>query len=201
MSHDPRPGFPRLVSQKETVLSPWVTVMERAVQLREDAGVEVYHSVLQAPYVAVLAITRDGRIPLVKQYRPAVDAFTWEFPAGTVDAGESAAEAATRELREEAGLRTRELHQIGAYYPDTGRLSMGSTGFFARCDNAIPAVSPEEGLEIRGVTLAELVAMVTAGDFRHQMHIALIGSALLHGYLVLPRYDEEVHPGHSQTRP
>lgn len=142
-------------------------------------------------------MTRDGGIPLVRQYRPAVEAYTWEFPAGTVDAGETPAQAMTRELIEETGLRADELYKIGSYYPDTGRLSQASTGFFARCSADLWPATPEEHLEIRYVTLPQLLEMVNSGDFRHQLHLALLASALVHGHITLPdrRYDESASIG------
>lgn len=137
-------------------------------------------------------MTRDGRIPLIKQYRPAVEGYTWEFPAGTVDVGETPATAIARELLEETGLHADELHQIGAYDPDTGRLSLASTGFFAVCRDEVTDWSPEADLEVGYVTLDRLFEMVRTGDFRHQIHVALIASALLHGHVALPdpRYDQ-----------
>ena len=150
-----------------------------------DAPPEVYHSITQAGYVAALAVTADGLIPLIRQYRPAVEAYTWEFPAGTVDEGETPAQAMTREILEETGLRTDAVHEIGSYHPDTGRLSLASTGFFARCsrDGRQPV---EQGLEVKFVTLQTLFGMVRSGEFRHQMHVALIASAALHGHITLP---------------
>ena len=178
--------YPRILNRKNTVLSPWLTLLEKEVQFHPDAAPEVYHSVTQSDYVAVFAVTAVGRIPLVRQYRPAVEAFTWEFPAGTVDPGETPATAAERELREETGLRAERLDPIGDYFPDTGRLSLLSSGYFARCAEAAPVESPEVAIELRYVTLEELFEMVKTGEFRHQMHIALIGSALVRGHVRLP---------------
>jgi ADP-ribose pyrophosphatase len=40
---------------------------------------------------------------IIVQYRPPVEAFCVEFPAGLIDEGESPEEAAVRELGEETG--------------------------------------------------------------------------------------------------
>lgn len=55
--------------------------------------------------VAVVARLRDpDRIVLVKQWRPPMQAYTLEFPAGLVESGDSAADTALRELSEETGF-------------------------------------------------------------------------------------------------
>ncbi|OZJ02057.1 hypothetical protein BZG36_04963 [Bifiguratus adelaidae] len=46
---------------------------------------------------------KPHRIVLVVQYRPALGAYTIEFPSGLIDAGELPIEAAKRELKEETG--------------------------------------------------------------------------------------------------
>lgn len=168
------------------MLSPWVTVLEKEVCFDERNPVDVYHSVAQASYVAVFAMTPDGAIPIVRQYRPAVEDYTWEFPAGTIDAGETPEQAAARELLEETGLRVETLLRTGSYHPDTGRLSVSSYGFFARCDNGGRSAGPEPGIAVRYVRLDELLAMVRTDAFNHQLHVALIASALVHGAISLP---------------
>ena len=71
---------------------------------------------------AVIAI-EDGEIPkliLVKQFRPAIDNFSIEFPAGLVDPGESIQEAALRELEEETGYIGRVINENAPVYSSPG---------------------------------------------------------------------------------
>lgn len=53
--------------------------------------------------VAIIPVTPDKEILLVRQFRPAVNNFVIEFPAGLNDKGENALDAAKRELLEETG--------------------------------------------------------------------------------------------------
>ena len=55
--------------------------------------------------VAIVALTEDGRICLVRQYRSALGRVTVEIPAGKLDPGEDPLECAHRELLEETGMR------------------------------------------------------------------------------------------------
>lgn len=55
---------------------------------------------------AVLPITADGKVVMVKQYRNALDRVTLEIPAGGINPGETAYESAVRELTEETGYRS-----------------------------------------------------------------------------------------------
>jgi len=60
----------------------------------------------EADAIGVIAVFKDKqeqKVVLVRQYRPPLKAYTIEFPAGLIDAGESAATAAVREMKEETG--------------------------------------------------------------------------------------------------
>jgi ADP-ribose pyrophosphatase len=75
--------------------------------------------VLDMPdWVQVVALTTEGRLVLVEQFRPGTRVVTLEFPAGLVDPGEEPAAAAARELAEETGYRGGEATIIAALAPN-----------------------------------------------------------------------------------
>ncbi len=54
--------------------------------------------------VIIAEIVPDGKLILVRQFRPPAWQYLVEFPAGLIDPGESPAATALRELREETGF-------------------------------------------------------------------------------------------------
>jgi ADP-ribose pyrophosphatase len=62
---------------------------------------------------AVIPVTEDGRIIMVRQYRNALDRETLEIPAGGLNSTEEPTDAAAmRELEEETGYKTDKLELL-----------------------------------------------------------------------------------------
>ena len=75
------------------------------LQVKLPDGREAVRDVVRHPgAVAIVALTDEGRICLVRQYRTALGRVTVEIPAGKLDPGEDPLECAGRELREETGM-------------------------------------------------------------------------------------------------
>jgi ADP-ribose pyrophosphatase len=178
--------WPKIKGRRTTKLSPWADIIEREVEFAPGRKPEIYHAVGQADYIAMLAITPDGKIPIVRQYRPAIESFTWELPAGTVDPGENAMQAASRELMEETGYPSRKLHPLGTFAPCSGRLANKVHSFFIEAGEKAPDHKPEAGIEVRLVSPAELAGIIKAGQFDPQQHLGTLMLARLHGLLDLP---------------
>ena len=178
-------NWPKIKARRTTHVSPWMAVIEREVEFAPGAERELYHAVGQQDYIAIVAALPDGRIPIVRQYRPALESFTWELPAGLVDPGEDAAACCRRELMEETGFMTRAVHALGCYAPCTARLSNRVHSFFAEIDSIIEGKGAEPGIELKLVSPAQLAEQILTGEFVLQLHIGAILLAGLRGYLDL----------------
>jgi ADP-ribose pyrophosphatase len=175
---------PRIRSRRTIDVSPWIHLIEREVEFTPDK-LQTYHSVGQPDYVSILAMTPDRKIPLVRQFRPAVERVTWELPAGLVDAGEDPAETCKRELLEETGHPALRVQSLGATDPCTGRMSNRLHSFFVETGERAVDFKPEAGIEIELKTLTELTDMIRTGEFDHQLHIGTVLQAALRGCIDL----------------
>jgi ADP-ribose pyrophosphatase len=181
-----RPAFPRIASSQSTRLSPWVTLVENRVEIAPDDSGAVYHSIDTMDYVSVLAVTADGRVPIVRQFRPAVRRFTLEFPGGMRDGDENPEASAIRELAEEVGLAVSRVRSLAAMIPESGRLGNRMWTFFAPDALPIPDWRPETGVEHMMMSIAELYALALDGSFDHAPHVAMLGMAVMRGWLPPP---------------
>ena len=177
--------WPKIVSRRATRVSPWVEIIERKVEFNPGASSEIYHAIGQQDYTAIVARTPDGMIPIVRQFRPAFEGFTWELPAGMADEGETPVECCRRELLEETGLTARTVHALGSYSPCTARLSNRIHSFFVDTDAHDENNAVDDGVELKLVTLHELGALILAGEFILQLHIGALLLAGMRGHLVL----------------
>ncbi len=177
---------PRIRERRVAYASPYLDVVEKEVDLGGMRGIETFWSVRTAGYTAILAVTEDGRIPLVRQYRPAVETHVLELPSGAIEQGESPAEAARRELLEETGCEGRDLAPLGRLHVDSGRFETQQWAFFASNARIVENVpSGDEELDVLFVQPDELRASILTGEFNLSAHVAMVGLALLAGRLAL----------------
>jgi ADP-ribose pyrophosphatase len=87
---------------ERTLYDGWRTILGRTFRL-PDGNVHEFEIKLEAPSAVVLALRDDGRVVLVREFRPGLEESVLELPGGEIDEGEDPLDAARRELLEETG--------------------------------------------------------------------------------------------------
>jgi len=131
---------------------------------------------------AVLPVLEDGRVLLIRQFRPAVDTSILELPAGKLEAGEEPLLCAARELEEETGYRAGRLEPLGQMWTAVGFCDELLHLFLARdLSRGEQALEPDEFIETIPLPLDEALALLRRGEIRDgKTQLALLLYAAQH---------------------
>lgn len=129
-------------------------------------GFEIKRAIIQHPGSAVvMPLDEKKRILLVRQYRLPAKRKLWELPAGKIDPGENALQAAKRELMEETGCKAKKWGKIGEFYPSPGFLAEKMTIYLAQ-DLTEGEATPmdDERIEKKWFKAREVDRMIEEGE-------------------------------------
>lgn len=119
----------------------------------------------------VLALTPDGSLVLVRQFRFGIDTFSLEIPGGMMDDGEDPVTAAVRELREETGFEGTRARLLGSTHPNPAIQS--NRCHYVLIEDAVRSAElewdPDEEIEVTIVPAAEVLAHARAGGITHAL--------------------------------
>ena len=128
--------------------------------------------------VVLIPVPEPGHVVLIKQYRYAVNKFLWEFPAGSVDTGETPEKAAVRECHEEIGKVPTTVVRLGSLYPTPGYCDEEMV-FFRLSNLEEPThdaeVDEDEDIEAKTFELREAREMVRRGEIVDMKTVAGLG--------------------------
>ena len=123
---------------------------------------------------AVVPITKDGKILMVRQYRNALDRYTLEIPAGALDsAQESGMECVARELEEEIGYIANSIEWLVSTNSWAAFTNEKVEIFVAR--DLVPSkqnFDEEESIELEEYTLDELKKKIFTGEIMDSKTVA-----------------------------
>jgi len=114
---------------------------------------------------AVLPVMEDGRVILIRQFRPAAGGMVWEIPAGRLEGGELPETCLHRELREEVGVRAASLERLGEMLTAVGFCDEVVHLYVARGLTEVPrALEPDEYIDVVPMECEEAMAMLRRGE-------------------------------------
>ena len=158
----------KTVQRTEIYQGPIFKVVQDQVELPEGKGQAQRDLIFHNGAVAVIAITPENKMILVKQYRKAIEATSYEIPAGKLELGENAdpQAAALRELEEETGY-TGQLELVYDFYSAIGfcneKIKLYSASNLTKVENPRPQ-DEDETLELFEVSLEEAEQLLQNGD-------------------------------------
>ena len=125
---------------------------------------------------AVVTVTDDGRIIMVRQYRNALERFTLEIPAGALDDPEEPGiNCSARELEEETGYRSENLEWLITLRTTVAFCNERIEVYVAK--NLVPSkqhLDPNEFVNVELHTVEELKQMIFDGEIEDSKTVASI---------------------------
>ena len=176
-----------VLRSRAIVARRWLTVHEQHIALPHGGEIDEFH-VIEAPdWASVLAVTEAGQVVFVDQYRHGASRVSRELPAGVIDAGETAEQAARRELEEETGFVATTWMPLLTTNTEPSRHTNRAHFFFAAGARLASAqrMDPAENIHVALMEPREIVPAIERGQIIHGVHVGAILLAARRGLLSL----------------
>lgn len=152
----------------------WFTVRRDVCERPDGKIIEPYYVYEFPTWVTAVAITKEGKVILERQYRHAIGETSFELPGGCVDEEDTSLEAAiARELLEETGYQFESYEYLGKSCANPSTHNNWIHFFLATEGQLLKAQSLDENedIEVHLCTLDELKVKLFNGEIIQSMHV------------------------------
>lgn len=163
-----------LKSENVLRIGPWLSVRQELVELPSGKQIPTWF-ILELPnWINVIAITKEGEMVMIDQYRHALGETRYELVAGVIDDGESPLEAAKRELLEETGFGGGTWSAFMTLAPNTNNQNNLSYTFLAEGVEKIQEQHQEstEDIHVHVMSKDDVRQLLESGEIIQALHSA-----------------------------
>lgn len=128
--------------------------------------------VIDAPdWCNVIALTPDGQLVLVRQFRYGTNEFSLEIPGGVIERGEDPVVAGVRELREETGFVGSKARLLASVHPNPAIQNNFCHLIFVEQATLLSGMEwdADEEIEVTTAPVDEVLAWAHAGKITHSL--------------------------------
>lgn len=164
----------KILSSEYLIRRPWLTARRDKVQL-PDGRINPEYYVLEYPtWINVTAVTKDGQMVLVRQYRHGLGRTNFEIVAGCMEENEQPIDAAKRELMEETGFGGGEWQEIMEISQNPSTSTNLTHCFLATGVERLGTqhLDATEDIEVYLFSQDEVYQMLERGDFVQALMVA-----------------------------
>ncbi len=115
--------------------------------------------------VAIIPVTVEGKLVLIRQFRKALERNIVEIPAGKLEVGEKPEVCAMRELEEETGYKTNHMEKVISFYTSPGFADEFVHIYFTnQLEQGVVNPDEDEFVEKLEVTVEEAEKMILTNE-------------------------------------
>lgn len=178
----------KTISRQQVYKGNIINVERLTVELPN--GKEATRDLVTHPGASVvIPIDEKGRLYMVRQYRKPLGKVSLELPAGKLDAGEEPSACASRELKEETGLKAKVVKHIASIHTTPGFCNEVLHMFVATgLEEGEACADEDEFISSESYDINELVSMILTGkitDAKSMIGI-LLADKILKGEIEFP---------------
>ena len=169
------------VEQRVVFENRWLQVFDDVIEHPDGSSGSYSWVERNSGRGGAIAIPRlsDGRLLIVKMHRYVPDRWSWEFPGGGIDDGETSEQCALRELSEETGIDGVAANAIASFSSDSGFIAVRHTAVLVDlpddAEQHLELARQESITEARFVTEQEAWEMVASGEIFDGTVISALG--------------------------
>ena len=172
---DPRSERPwKTLETKYLIRKPWLTARVDKLELPDGRIMPEYYVLEYPDWVNVLALTTDGQMVMIRQYRYGLGQAGFELVAGVIDEGETPEQAARRELLEETGFGGGEWQEVMTLSANPSTTNNLTHCFLATGVERISTqqLEPPEDIEVHIMHPDEVLGMLQRNEIKQALMAA-----------------------------
>jgi ADP-ribose pyrophosphatase len=171
------------LSTRYLVKERWATLRVDTCKLQNGDVKDDYYVLEYPDWVNAIALTKENKIIMVRQYRHAADIISLEVPGGVIDGNEGPEVAIKRELLEETGYSFESCELITTMYPNPATSTNRTFTYLMKggVKTHEQHLDDHEILNVEEYTIEEVKQFLKDNKIDQSLHVA----ALFYGLMKL----------------